>query len=74
VYENTPPEDIQPMKDFVKEIVETGFKAGLLREGMLQYPGMGKMADIDTTAESVWSFVSCPYDNCTRGKQRETSS
>ena len=47
-----------PIKRFIREIVDTGFQAGLLREGMVQYPGMETMGGPDEVAEHAWSRVS----------------
>jgi len=46
-----------PLKAFIKEIVETGFKSGLLNEEMRQYPGTEPMGPSETVAEIAWSRI-----------------
>lgn len=50
------------MRDFMREIVDVGFEAGLLREGMIQYPGGDLMGSRESVAEACWTRVS---DNAT---------
>lgn len=53
-----PEEQLVPLKTFMREVVDTGFKSGLLREGMTQYPGGGKVGTAESVAEDAWSKVS----------------
>ena len=55
---NSSPEDIAPLQKFIQEVVDTGFKSGLLRQGMVQYPTMGEIADPEAVAGHAWSQVS----------------
>lgn len=50
--------DLIPLKAFMKEVVDTGFRSGLLRKGMIQYPSMEEVIDCETTTDVAWSKVS----------------
>lgn len=58
-----PAEDLLPLKAFMREVVDTGFKAGLLHEGDIQYPAGDKVQSAEKTAEAAWERVShCHYE------------
>ena len=46
------------IKKFIREIVDTGYDAGLLSEDMTQYPGGELMGDRAEVAEHCWTKVS----------------
>ncbi|RSH79564.1 hypothetical protein EHS25_007966, partial [Saitozyma podzolica] len=50
----------QPMRDFMREIVDVGFEAGLLKEGMIQYPGGDLMGSRESVAEACWTRTPRP--------------
>ena len=47
----------EPLKQFIREIVDTGFKSGLLYEGMTWYPARTKCGNADDVAARGWSQV-----------------
>ncbi|GFZ43463.1 hypothetical protein JCM24511_01183 [Saitozyma sp. JCM 24511] len=51
------PSITQPMRDFMREIVDVGFEAGLLKEGMIQYPGEDLMGSRESVAEACWTRI-----------------
>jgi 2-dehydropantoate 2-reductase len=51
------PSITQPMKDFMREIVDVGFDSGLLNEGMIQYPGGELMGGRELVADHCWTKV-----------------
>ena len=53
-----PEDQRRPLKAFIREVVDTGFKSGLLREGQYQYPFGGSVGDAESVAEHAWSKVS----------------
>lgn len=50
----------QPIKRLIREIVDTGFKSGLLHQGMMVYLTGKPMGDASAVAEHAWSSVSIP--------------
>ena len=50
--------EVAPLKQFMREVVETGFKSGLLSKGMIQYPSGEQLVDSETTTENAWTWVS----------------
>ena len=47
----------EAVKPLFREIVDTGFKAGLLWTGMTRYPTGGTMGDAQEEAETAFSIV-----------------
>ena len=46
-----------PLKALVQEVVEVGFKSGLLSADMARYPSGEAITDVDGVTESAWSGV-----------------
>ncbi|WVW82314.1 hypothetical protein I302_104320 [Kwoniella bestiolae CBS 10118] len=45
------------IKDYFMEIVDTGFKSGLLYEGMVQYPAGDTMGDAKSVVDRAWTVL-----------------
>ncbi len=56
-FEPLPPSLHEAVKPLFREIVDTGFRSGLLRQGMVQYPGGKSMGDAAEVAKQAWDFV-----------------
>lgn len=46
------------LRAFIDEVVEVGFKSGLLKEGSTSYPAGDKMGDAKSVAEHAWTVCS----------------
>ena len=62
-FEGLSEEDKAPLKAFIKEIVETGFKTGLLYEGLTQYPERKPGGNPEEVAQHCWDKVGRPNAN-----------
>ena len=56
-FEPLPPELTDFVKKLFREIIDTGFRSGLLRQGMVQYPGGQPMGDAAEVTHFAWSNV-----------------
>ena len=50
----------QPVKTLIREIVDTGFRSGLLRKGMMHYHWGEPLGDAQQVADDAWSSVRPP--------------
>ncbi|CAD6574599.1 MAG: hypothetical protein TREMPRED_001182 [Tremellales sp. Tagirdzhanova-0007] len=56
-FEPLPPELTDFVKKLFREIIDTGFRSGLLRQGMVQYPGGQPMGDAAEVTHFAWSNI-----------------
>lgn len=57
-FDELPKEVTQPLKDFMKEIVDVGFKAGLLKQGDIQLNTGEPITTAEDMAAFCWQRVS----------------
>lgn len=52
---------------FIDEVVQVGFKSGLLKEGSISYPSGEKMGDAKSVAEHAWTPVDLALSQISKG-------
>jgi 2-dehydropantoate 2-reductase len=52
-----PNDAVAPLKQFIREVVDVGFGAGYLKEGIVQYPSGQKMGNADQVAAICWDMI-----------------
>jgi len=56
-FADLPPDLQDQIKILIREVVITGFKSGLLKEGQEEYPYGGKMGDAEQVAKGAWDKI-----------------
>lgn len=52
-----PAEVVAPIKTFIREVVDVGFAAGYLKEGLIQHPTGEPMGNADAVAKHCWDRI-----------------